>query len=631
MKPSKVGSFYRADSKSKKKKKASVSIYVRFNNQNRFYTTGLDLNVEEYKNSQKRNPEGDAQLHALQINVAQARMKAIVDLLDPYIPDVFAYITKAAKTEYSDIFIDTKFEFDAHEIASKFVEEYNRTNPGAEVCSVKEKDANGNYSMVPAVLNRYAGEVQANFLPVEKIQTIAAQAQEIVGKNGEKITIMNGENSFPGGPTQTQILIHNTFNINTNGGDSRGLLENSCHNPDSDLLKWMMSSMKKSNEASTVAAYLSAQTKLIQFLVLSERLKLEELEQGTKEPYIQIKKSKKKTLINKIPKYKPPHISFRALNRDIIDEFEAWMQTNGKGRGRGMSSGTVKTYLSYFKSAYQLAVKEGILKNKENPFDGFVMPEPGERDLCLTEEQLKAILEYEPEDAPIYQTGKKAKGRKRHFSERIGRGYWLFSLLSYGMNVMDIALLKEKKLLEEYFGFKRSKTQKKVKSAQDIEVPLHEYHIEFIKEFANKNRGLEDYVFPIMETEIPPKPLIEMTLLERNQWEKGEMNRNKRRVNTFVTQVNRYMRKIAVNLGFDPKIFTTYSARHTFANRARAIMENYEIAKLLGHKSGIVPNARVAEKFYLNSKEKNKGKQVNNQFAELMPKKPNNEEKEAAA
>jgi integrase len=94
-----------------------------------------------------------------------------------------------------------------------------------------------------------------------------------------------------------------------------------------------------------------------------------------------------------------------------------------------------------------------------------------------------------------------------------------------------------------------------------------------------------------------------MSEAEVKVWEKERKALITKQVNAFTKQINRYMRRIAEELGFDPKKFTTYSARHTFTNEALKFMKDYMVAKLLGQTGTKTLNKHYANRVDQAAKE----------------------------
>jgi integrase len=593
-------SYYpRESARSTKTKLYPVCISVRFDGVTTSYNTGVELKTsKQYNDSQKKNPEGEALVHAIQISTAFARMKDIADLIEPYIPDFFAYILKEARKGYDQIFIDAAFQFDARKIARKFLEEYKKTHPGSTIPVLLEEGVvAANPTMMPVPLNSYAAKIPGMLAPLINENCGMVSTDSKIMQTSEKaVLIENTEDGNGTGKTQNVVINQTTVIINGNGGNGQLGLPDSRYNPNGNILTWMTDTMDRENSKGTDATYSCVQDVLIRFFqkngVLPETAEIEisnNDDTNGNDDMNGEKKKKKKGKRKKRIYREMPHIPFIAITKEVLSQIETFMLTQGKitkAGISGMAPGSVKTYLSHLKSAYMKAVKRGVILSEENPFEEYILQEPDDQDRSLTEEELEATLKYKPVPPKIYKNGKRGRkskyGNTISFSQEIALLFWLFSFISNGMNMIDILKLTWSQISEHTFSFVRSKTKRKKKHRKII-VDIISTHKYIWGKLGSKDKSPNAFVFDILKLPTPPKPIASMTPDEHSAWLKEEDDIITTQVDSFTAQVNRYMREIAEALGFDPKRFTTYSARHTFTNEALAMLHDYVVSRKLGH------------------------------------------------
>ena len=134
--------------------------------------------------------------------------------------------------------------------------------------------------------------------------------------------------------------------------------------------------------------------------------------------------------------------------------------------------------------------------------------------------------------------------------ERLAKDIFMFSLLTRGTNVADIALLKETNIVGDKIIYKRAKTG----TVFTISITNE------IKSIIDKYKG-ERYLFPII---------------------KPDHKNTKYSIRLFTKYVNKHLQLIANKINI-PKI-TSYYARYTFSSIARDIGISIElISQALGH------------------------------------------------
>jgi integrase len=150
-------------------------------------------------------------------------------------------------------------------------------------------------------------------------------------------------------------------------------------------------------------------------------------------------------------------------------------------------------------------------------------------------------------------------------SEQQAKDYWIFSYLGNGMNPKDIANLKYKNINGDYIYFERAKTERSLRNdPKVITVFLTEDMKHIIDKWGNKDKSLNNYIFPILENGLSPLRQYEL-------------------IKYFVRFINDWMKQIFENVGIQKKA-TTYVARHTFSTVLKRSGASTEfIQECLGH------------------------------------------------
>ncbi len=240
------------------------------------------------------------------------------------------------------------------------------------------------------------------------------------------------------------------------------------------------------------------------------------------------------------------NVLFSEITISFLFQYENWMIT------RDASKTTVGIVLRPLRSIFNEAIEDGII-SKENcyPFGRKKYQIPTSRNLkkALTKEELGRIYFYKP-------------GSEK---QEVGRAYWLFCYFANGMNVKDMINLKWKNIQGEYLIFERSKTESSTRiNPKPIIVYLTEELWDIINAHGNANRLPQNFIFPIMQTEL--NPLEQFDLL-----------------NYVRRLINEAMAEIANETCIDKRV-TTIVTRHSFSTQLkRAGVSTEYIQEALGH------------------------------------------------
>lgn len=241
-------------------------------------------------------------------------------------------------------------------------------------------------------------------------------------------------------------------------------------------------------------------------------------------------------------------ITFDSIDVAFLVRFEKWMLSGKCGPT------TVGFYCRCIKKLYNDAIRYEDVKREKYPFGDikkglYTPPQPRNIKKALPVAALKKIIEYQPTEGSL---------------EHYYRDIWVFSYLSNGINMKDICLLKYKDFHGDSIHFERAKTINTCRRSKPISIFLIDQSSAIISRWCNPKIDQDTYIFPIL-----------------NGIASVEKQRDK--VKLFTKMVNKYIKRIAVEVGIEDKI-STYSARHSFATVLKRSGTNLAyISEALGH------------------------------------------------
>jgi len=267
-------------------------------------------------------------------------------------------------------------------------------------------------------------------------------------------------------------------------------------------------------------------------------------------------------------------LTFGDITSEWLQDYEDWMVKEDN------SLSTVGIYLRNLRRCYNIAIKSGI-PQEWYPFgrDSYIIPSSSNHKKALTFDQVNRIFNHSCIEGSTMQKG---------------RDYWMFSYLSQGMNMADIANLKWKNLSGDELTFLRNKTKRTKKDKhKTIKVYLVPEALEIIERWGNKDKDPDSYIFPIYRA--------------------GMNEERKLRVKQqAIKNTNSWMKKIADILELEVKPTFQY-ARHSYSTIMRNTGASIEyISQALGH------NDIKTTQNYLDSFEAEKVKEFNSRL--LRPK-----------
>ena len=234
-----------------------------------------------------------------------------------------------------------------------------------------------------------------------------------------------------------------------------------------------------------------------------------------------------KTVANSLMVFKS-NLSFAEITPSFLNSYEIWMLSSSK------SITTVGIYLRHLRAIYNKAIDQNLVPQESYPFgrNKYIIPVGNNIKKALTIEEIGKIFNY-----PTLSNG----------WERKAKDFWCFSYLCNGMNIMDIANLKYKNIYDGEIHYQRLKTIRTNRGKVDslISIPILSEIEKVINTWGNKNMSGDNFIFPIIAHAMSPLLV-------------------KKKVQQFTHQMNKYTKRIALNLGINKNV-TTYVARHSFA------------------------------------------------------------------
>ncbi len=317
---------------------------------------------------------------------------------------------------------------------------------------------------------------------------------------------------------------------------------------------------------------------------------------------------KRFAVYKKLTSLKNPQLPIKLVTSDFLKSYETWMLKYGKapqkkgkkganptadtlGKESPASITTVGIYTRNVRTIFNEAIDAEVVNEKLYPFGakgGFVIPASKNTKKAFDGDVIAMIFNYECKPGSVL---------------KFRRDMWLFSYISNGINFSDICRIKRKNtdLKNAEIKFVRKKTKNtKRDDISEITIKLFPITLQVIEEWGNKNTGSDEYLFPFLDNSM-------------------DEERRQKVIEYAIKTNNKYMNKIAKDLGIDIKM-NTYAARHSFATTLlRSEAPLAFISQQLGHGS-----IATTQK-YLGSFEDDKTQQY---LSALFPSSKEEEKKE---
>jgi len=233
-------------------------------------------------------------------------------------------------------------------------------------------------------------------------------------------------------------------------------------------------------------------------------------------------------------------IPFSHIDLEFLKGYEKWM------RQKGYKETSMSLLFRTLRSAYNKAIAAKHAKRTSYPFDDFKVSKFNTRTekRAVSKDIIKEIMNLD------------LSGKSEYMN--FSRDLFMFSYFCSGINLTDIANLKQSNIVKDRLVYSRQKTGKR------ISIPLSDNARQIICKYADKCS--DDYVFPILDNNI----------------HKTEAQKYRRR-KKVLRNVNANLRTIAKILNIETNL-TSYVARHSYATVLKNSGVNIAlISETLGH------------------------------------------------
>lgn len=239
-------------------------------------------------------------------------------------------------------------------------------------------------------------------------------------------------------------------------------------------------------------------------------------------------------------------IKFNDINKSFLKKYREWFEK------KEIRDTSISVYLRTLRALYNSAIEDGHAKISEYPFG---------RNSVL------AGLSKDTDKRAITKTEvDKIKNKKVTGKLKDAQNYFIFGYHGWGINFIDIALLRWNDILNNRISYIRQKTRGK--KQKKISFPITP-QIKEVLSFYKPLTGIEhdNYIFPILNKHIHKTP-----------------TQKKNRIRKVITQTNSDLKELATKAGVKTKL-STYVWRHSFAsvlkNELNASTE--VISEMMGH------------------------------------------------
>ena len=223
-------------------------------------------------------------------------------------------------------------------------------------------------------------------------------------------------------------------------------------------------------------------------------------------------------------------------------------------RGRGNKANTIGIRMRALRMLYNRAIADKVVKRDNYPFNDFKVSEFHEQTMkrAISKEDIKRIIDLDLRTVTTFHSP--------YLS--LGRDLFLFSYLSCGINLTDMARMRYCDIFEGRLSYHRQKTGKL------ISFQLQPMALDIIAKYRKPDAAPNDYIFPILDRRI----------------HKTEVQKRDR-IHKVMKATNRALRRIGEVLDI-PIDLTTYVARHSYATvLKRSGVSTAIISESLGHSS----------------------------------------------
>ena len=220
----------------------------------------------------------------------------------------------------------------------------------------------------------------------------------------------------------------------------------------------------------------------------------------------------------------------------------------------GKKENTIGIRFRSLRVLYNKAVSEKIVKPEYYPFDNFKVGKFHEQTMkrAISKEDIKRIIDLDLRTVTTCHSP--------YLS--LGRDLFLFSYLSCGINLTDMARIRYSDIFDGRLSYHRQKTGKL------ISFLLQPMALDIIEKYRKPDATPNDYIFPILDRRIHKTPI--------------QIRDKVRKANKAT---NKALKRIGEVLDI-PIDLTTYVARHSYATvLKRSGVSTAIISESLGHSS----------------------------------------------
>lgn len=235
-------------------------------------------------------------------------------------------------------------------------------------------------------------------------------------------------------------------------------------------------------------------------------------------------------------------LRFADIDIKWLKDYERWMLSVGK------TTSTVSINTRCLRRLFNMGISEGDIDKKHYPFGKgrFRPPEHNNTKRALSLDEIQRLYEFESSDKSLTKY----------------RDLFIFSFLSYGLNLADVCRITYDQVDSKYIELIRHKTASRDRTFT-IRILLTDDHRRIIDEYGTGKK----YLFDVIN---------------------DRMSEDKKRkaIKQFTHNMNDNLKRIAKVIDIDPKVSSMF-ARHSFASIARdAGIPESTISQCMGHSRG---------------------------------------------
>jgi integrase/recombinase XerD len=255
-----------------------------------------------------------------------------------------------------------------------------------------------------------------------------------------------------------------------------------------------------------------------------------------------------KTVLNSIKSFRNgKDFAFIDIDKAFLEKYEAHLLKTCSVNG-------ISVYMRQLRAIYNRAISLGLVKRDHYPFNDYRIKTEATRKRALTKDQIDKIAGFSLENGT----------RKFH-----SRNYFIFSYLTRGMNLVDMAKLTFDNIVNDRIQYIRTKT-KTARSKGDgrvFSIPVRGLVQEIINYYRKNYFTGTGYIFPILTKQYESAVSEKWMIQKRSK------------------AINEDLQEICAELKFPAHDqITFYSARHSWATITRKEGARTElIQEGLGH------------------------------------------------